>query len=191
MATTLTTPEFRGTFVSLITPIAGKNDDGTPGKLKYTLRAAFPPTTDLTALKEAAREAAVAKWGDKIPKVLRSPFRTYAQVEKDFEGIGPDWVLVTFTTNAEHKPGVFGPTVEKIEDETEVYSGAWFRAHVTAKAYGEVGSQVSPGVTFYLGMAQKTRDGEPLSGANTPANKAFEPVAGATAGEKTAANIFG
>lgn len=181
----LLTPEFIGTFVAILRPATNKKDDGTDER-KYTIRAAFPPTTDLSALKAAAQEAAIAKWGaNTIPKGLKSPFRTYADVDHDFEGIGDDWILMTFSAQERFKPGVVDAKVQDIINEDEVYSGCWFRAQVRAGAY----EGKSKGVTFYLQNVQKLRDGEPLGQAKTPASKAFEPVAGAGAA-KTASGMF-
>ncbi len=197
MADNCTTPEFRGTFVAVLRPSAGKNDDGTPGKLKYSIRAAFPPTADLSGLKAMAGLAAQEKWGDKIPKGLRNPFRTYGELDKEFDGIDEDWVLMTFSTNAEHKPGVVTGMVRDADgrptdltNEDDVYSGAWFQAIVRASAYENAGNK---GVTFYLQHVMKTRDDKPLAGARIPANAAFEAVANASpqgAPSRNAAKIF-
>jgi hypothetical protein len=77
-------------------------------------------------------------------------------------------------------------------DETEVYSGAWYRAQVRAFAYENAGNK---GVSFGLQNVQKLRDDDPLGSGRIPASKAFEPVdvpAGATGGSgKTATSIFG
>ena len=188
MAENVTTPVFRSTFVALLKPSAGKaKEDGTPGEMKYTLRAAFPPNTDLKVLKEAARLAMVEEWGDKLPKVFRSPFRTYGELDKDFEGIGDDWILITFSTNAKRKPGVVNGLIRDTEgrptdiiDEDEVYSGAWFKAVVRAKAYGMAGNK---GVSFYLQHAMKVKDDKPLGSSRIPASMAFEAVE-AEGGEK-------
>ena len=167
MAENVITPAFRSTFVALLRPSAGRaKEDGTPGELKYTLRAAFPPNADLTALKAAAKQALVEKWGDKIPKVFRSPFRTYAELDKEFEGIGQDWTLITFSTKAKRKPGVVNGMIRDAEgrptdilDEDEVYTGCWFKAVVRASAYEMAGNK---GVSFYLQHAMKIRDDKPL-----------------------------
>ena len=50
--------EFRAAFISIFKATSGKNADGTTGEPKYSIRAAFPPTADLTALKSQAQAAA-------------------------------------------------------------------------------------------------------------------------------------
>ena len=182
------TPEFIATFVAIVRPSANKKDDGTT-EMEYSIRAAFPPNTDMTALKNAAREAAEAKWGANIPKILKSPFRTYAELEHEFEGIGADWILMNFKAKERFKPGVVDENCQDIIDQAEVYSGARFRAQVRAGAY----EGKSKGVTFYLQNVQRLGHGEPLGQTRVPANKAFEAVAaaGPQGAPKNAANIFG
>jgi hypothetical protein len=65
------TPIARLSYPYLFKQSAGLN--GSEGK--YQCELIFPPGTDLSELKRAAHQAAKDKWGDKIPKNLRSPFR--------------------------------------------------------------------------------------------------------------------
>jgi len=170
------TPEFRATFISVLRPSAGKNQDGTPGTLKYSIRAAFPPTADLTVMQNQAKAAAFEKWGDKVPKTIRSPFRTNEELDNPVPGIGDDWTIVTFSCNADKaKPGLVDAQVNDIIDESEVYSGAWFRVQTRAFAYDKAGNK---GVAFDLQNVQKLKDDDAIGGGRTPANKAFEPVGG-------------
>ena len=101
MADNLITPEFRAAYISIFRATAQKNPDGTMGKAKYSIRACFPPTADLKSLKAEAGLAAQAKWGDKIPKTIRSPFRTNEELENPVVGIGADWIIMTFSANEE------------------------------------------------------------------------------------------
>ena len=185
------TPNFRAAFISIFKATASKNPDGTVGKAKYSIRAMFPPTTDLTALKNQAQAVAFDKWGDKIPKALRSPFRTNGELENPVEGLGKngdDWVVMTFSANEDRRPGIVDASVQDIIDEQDVYSGAWYRAQVRAFAYDNAGNK---GVSFGLQNVQKVKDDEPLGGGRTPANKAFEAVGEGGAVGKSAASIFG
>ena len=184
MADNQVTVPFRATFISILRPKAQKLPDGTMGASKYSVRAAFPPTADLSGLKEAAKVAAFDKWGDKIPKTLRSPFRTNDELENPIPGIGDDWTIITFSATEDRKPGLVDANLQDILDESEVYSGAWFRAEVRPFAYDNAGNR---GVSFGLQNVQKVRDDEPLGGGRTPANKAFSAVGDS----KQAANIFG
>jgi hypothetical protein len=193
MGNRIITPEFRSTFVALMRPKAGKNDDGTANdKMKYSVRAAFPPTADILDLKTEASAAAKAKWGANIPKSLKSPFRRNGDLDNPIEGIGDDWIIMTFSSNEEY----FNPRFNLVDgrnnpimDETEVYSGAWFRAAVNAGAYEMAGNK---GVAFYLQNIQKTRDDEAIGGGRVPASKTFSPVGGAgkSAEPKSAGDVF-
>ena len=106
MADNLVTPEFRAAFISVFKATSMKNADGSVNKPKYSIRAAFPPTANLTPLKKEAEIAARDKWGDKIPKTLRSPFRLNEELENPVIGIGDDWVIMSFSANEDRRPGI-------------------------------------------------------------------------------------
>lgn len=187
MADNIITPEFRAAFISVFKATAAKNADGTINKPKYSVRAAFPPTADLSAIKREAEGAAKEKWGDKIPKTLRSPFRINEELENPVVGIGDDWIIMTFSANEDRRPGIVDAKLQDIIDDADVYSGAWYRAQIRAFAYDNSGNK---GVSFGLQNVQKLRDDEPIGGSRIPASKAFEAVEG-TASGKTATSIFG
>ena len=183
------TPEFRAAFISVFRATAMKNADGSTSKPKYSIRAAFPPKADLSALKKEAGLAAQEKWGDKIPKTLRSPFRLNEELEAPIIGIGDDWTIMSFSANEDRRPGIVDAKLQDIIDDADVYSGAWYRCQVRAFAYDTAGNK---GVSFGLQNVQKLRDDEPLGNGRIPASKAFEPVdAPPSEGAKTAASIFG
>lgn len=177
------TPEFRATWVALFTATASKDN---PDKLTFSLRAAFPPATDLSAMKAAAAAAAHEKWDDKLPTLLRSPFRRNDELDNPIEGIGDDWIIMTFSSPEKSRPGLVDAKLQDIIDESKVYSGAWFRAEVRPYAYDNKGNK---GVSFGLQNVQLLRDGEPLAGSRKPASKAFTAVASAAGA--TPASIFG
>ena len=183
MAENIITPEFRAAFISVFR--ASKAKEATAEqKAKFSIRACFPPSADLTELKAQASAAAVEKWGDKIPKTTRSPFRLNEELENPVVGIGDDWTVITFSANEDRRPGLVDANLQDIIDENEVYSGAWYRCQARAFAYDNAGNK---GVSFGLQNVQKLRDDDPIGGGRTPANKAFEAVGGA----KGAGSIFG
>jgi hypothetical protein len=190
MSENLITPDFRAAFISVFRATSMKNADGTTNKPKYSIRAAFPPTAKLDALKKEAELVAREKWGDKIPKTLRSPFRTNEELENPVIGIGDDWTILSFSANEDRRPGIVDAKLQDIIDDSDVYSGAWYRAQVRAFAYENAGNK---GVSFGLQNVQKLRDDDPLGNGRIPASKAFEPVdVPAAAGSgKTATSIFG
>jgi hypothetical protein len=183
----LITPHFRAAFISLFRATSMKNADGSDSSPKYSIRAAFPPTAKLEGLEKEARAAATEKWGDKIPKNLRNPFRLNEELDNPVVGIGNDWIIVSFSANADRRPGIVDAKNQDIIDEAEVYSGAWYRAQVRAYAYDKAGNK---GVAFGLQNVQKLRNDDPIGNGRIPASKAFEPIEGAETG-KTATSIFG
>ena len=187
MATTdnLLTPEFRACYISVFKATAAKQADGTMGKAKFSIRAAFPPTADLKALKAQAGQAAADKWGNAIPKTMRSPFRKNEELDNPVVGIGDDWTIMTFSANEDRRPGIVDAKLQDIIDDADVYSGAWYRAQVRAFAYDNAGNK---GVSFGLQNVQKLRDDDPIGGGRTPANKAFDAVA--TEEKSTAGSLF-
>ena len=185
------TPEFRAAFISVFKATSMKNADGSVNKPKYSIRACFPPTAKLDALKKEAQLAAQEKWGDKIPKTLRSPFRLNEELENPIIGIGDDWIIMSFSANEDRRPGIVDAKLQDIIDDSDVYSGAWYRAQVRAFAYENAGNK---GVSFGLQNVQKLRDDDPIGSGRIPASKAFEPVdvpAAASGNGKTATSIFG
>lgn len=170
MSDNLLTPYFRAGFISVFKPSKSQNGKQEP---KYSVRALFPPTTNLGDLKKEASQAAKDKWGDNIPKSLRSPFRTNNQLDNPVPGVDDDWIVMTFSAPADKRPGIVNAKIQDIIDEVEVYSGAWFRAQVRAYAYDNDGNK---GVAFGLQNIQKVKDDEPLGAGRTPANKAFGAV---------------
>lgn len=183
MAENIITPEFKGCFVRLFKASGMKQADGSVGEAKYSIKAAFPPIADLSLLKNEVSKAAKEKWSDKLPKILRSPFRINGDLDTPIEGIGDDWTVVTFSAKENSRPGLVDANVQDIIDESEVYSGAWYIAQVRAYAYDMVGNK---GVAFGLQNVQKLRDDAPLGAGKVPASKVFSPVSG-----NTAADIFG
>lgn len=172
MAENLITPKFRAAFISIF-KATKPNSAGADQKPKYSVRAVFPPNTDFTALKNAAAAVAKEKWGDKIPKALRSPFRRNDELETPIPGIGDDWIVMTFSANEDRRPGIVDAANHPVHDEDDVYSGAWYRAQVRPYAYDQQGNK---GVSFGLQNVQKLKDDEPLGAGRMPAEKAFEPV---------------
>lgn len=192
MANTIITPEFRATFISVFKPSKPKSakPDQQP---KFSVRAAFPPDTDLSAMKKMAEETA-SNWtwkGGSIPKNLRSPFRLNEELDDPIPGIGDDWTVMTFSSPQDKKPGIVDANLQDIIDDSEVYSGAWFRVQVDCYGYEQQGNK---GVTFGLKNVQKVRDQRPdeadIGGGSgrMPASKAFEAFGGG--GGKSASGLF-
>lgn len=128
---------------------------------KYDLTLLFDKATDLSVLKEAAEQAAKDKWGDKIPKNLRSPFRDGG--EKDLDGYDGK-TFVRFSSK--QRPGVVDAKKEPIEEDSgRVYAGMFARVSFTVYAYDTQGNK---GVSFGLNNVQKIGDGEPFGTRSNP-----------------------
>ncbi len=153
--TQVRTPEFRAAFAYVFKPRAAM-DPTQPAK--YSIVMLFPKSADLSALKKAAEAAVFAKWGDKIPKNLKNPFRDGAEKE-DLDGYAGH---IFITASSKMRPGVVDGQLNPISEESGAfYSGCYCKATINAFAYDVNGNR---GVSFGLNNIQKTRDGEPFSG---------------------------
>ena len=103
MSNRVITPEATLSYPNLFEPRAGL-DGQEP---KYSTELIFAGGTDLGELKAAAQAVAVAKWGDNIPKNLRTPFR---DGDMDREG-KPEYEGSTFiSAKSKQRPVIlYGP----------------------------------------------------------------------------------
>ena len=182
MSETLVTPEGLVVFEAVFQPFKRK---GSPPeqKAKYTMALAFPPGTNLDALKAMVKETAEGEWGAAKVKAKkpRSPFITNYEHDA-FEGEG--WVVIRPTST--RAPGVVDAKVQPILDPEEFFSGCWARASVHAFAWDD--PQGGAGVSFGLNNVQKTKEGDRLGGGGSrKPEDDFEPV-GETAGGKKASS---
>jgi hypothetical protein len=182
---TITTPEFRVSYPNVFK--AKKNI--MSGKDEFSMVALFPKNADLSKLKAAAEAAIVQEFGAdkaKWPKKLRSPFRDQAEKEKDGQlPMGHEAGAIFLNLKSMQRPGVVGPDVQPIMDESQVYAGCFGRAAISVYCYNQAGNV---GVAFGLQHFQKTKDGEPLGG-RVRVEDAFQPVEGSGGG--TAGDLFG
>ena len=193
--TKIITPEFRVSYAHVFK--AQKND--LSGKMEYSVVAIFPSNADLSALKQAAQNTLVEKFGadqSKWPTTMRNPFRKCSERWKNEGGkqIIPagyedgNATFMTFKANEEYKPGVVDQNVQPIIEPKDFYSGCYAIASVRPYFYDQKGNR---GVSFGLNNIQKVRDGEPLGGQSSPASD-FKPIAGADAatGGGAAKSVF-
>lgn len=187
------TPKFVANWPVVFDARPKDPNDATSDK-EYSVEALFPAGTDLAALKQAAFDALVKKWGadqSKWPAGLKSPFRD--QGEKAKEGVLPNGytagnTFIKFKCSVKRRPGVVDAGVKPIIDPSKVYAGCWMIADVDAFAYDKKGNK---GVSFGLNHVQVIADGEPIDG-RIRVDQAFKPVAGTgDAAGKPATNMFG
>lgn len=157
------TPEFRAAFEAVFEKKAFKDNPPI-----YSLRMLFPKSTDLTALKRAANNALIEKWGadkSKWPKKLQSPFHD-GNEKSELSGHEN---TIFINTKSKFKVQVVGnkrdPDTKRFTEITQAdgtfYAGCYARAEVKAHAYDNMGNR---GVSFWLTSVQKIRDGEPFQG---------------------------
>lgn len=154
-------------YPHLFKPQAGFNEGDEP---KYSAVIIFEEGTDLADLKAVAAAAAKEKWGDKVPKNLRSPFR---EDWEDRKGYPENSVYINAKSSSQ--PGIVSryndPKTGKvavITDESELYPGCKVRLSISAFAYDRAGNR---GVAFALNNVQKWDEGERLDGRASAADE--------------------
>jgi len=170
------TPYFRVSYPNIFKP--KKNE--LSGKEEFTIVALFPAGSDLSALKKAAQDAIVAKWGAdkaKWPANIRTPFRDQSEKAKNVDGKqilppGHEAGAIFMNLKSSQRPGVVDQSRQPIIDESTFYAGCYARASVNAYAYDTKGNR---GVSFGLGNIQKVKDGEPLGNRASPEQE-FSPI---------------
>jgi hypothetical protein len=172
----VTTPIFRGSFANLFEAKPGPDGNNPKFGITMLFDAAAQKSPQFAAMKALAVAAAKEKFGDTKLKAdgkgwfhgLRNPFRDGAE-KSDLEGY-EGCVFAAATTK--QQPGVVDSKVQRIIDPNAAYSGAYYRATVTAYAYEQAGNK---GVAFGLQNVQKVRDGERMAG-RVEAEKDFDEV---------------
>jgi hypothetical protein len=164
------TPTFRGSYVALIKPKVQKGDDGQDKKPQYSMLACFPkndPTTKafLPKLKALINEAYKAKFGKPINEAHpKYPIKNGDAIGDDGAHKG-QWCL---NLASNFKPDAVDKDGNKLETEDEAYSGAWYRAKISAWAWDhKVGGK---GVSLNLETVIKIKDDEEFGGGGNAAD---------------------
>jgi len=171
----INTPQFRAGFISIFKATVPPGS-GPETKPTYSIRALFPPTTDFTEMKALVNAALRAKWGADVPKgaidTAKALFtRTNADLEKPYDDVPKDWIVINFKAQEKFKPAVVDAKRNDIFDEADVYGGAWYRAHIDAYGYDARGNK---GVAFGLLAVQKTKDDDAIGRGAVKASSVFE-----------------
>lgn len=165
------TPTFRVSYPHVFKPQRVKPTD----KPKHSITMLFAKNSDLTAIKEAIKQAKIAKFGpDRAdwPEELESPVNDGdAQKNADKEGYKGHWAIKA-TANEESKPGVVDADMNEIISPSEFYPGCYARAYIFAYVWEYMGKQ---GVGFILDHVQKVKDGKSFGGKK-PVDQVFTPV---------------
>lgn len=184
----LKTPIFRGSYVHLLKPRKNKNKPGEPGKYQITivLPKDKPETKKfIKDLEKLFTQAMIEKLGKAIPfnVVKHYPVKDGDLPNEDgdtneaHEGC---WVI---TASNSYKPHVIGLEGQDLFEESEVYSGAWYRATVGVYAWKhESGTK---GVSVDLKSVIKIKDdGRFGGGSNAKEDFADDIQAGGTGDEE-------
>ena len=135
---------------------------GEEGKYGAVLLIDKSDTKTVNAIKAGIEAAKVAKWGDKIPKTLKSVFRD-GDEEKDDENYAGKYFM---SANSKEQPGIFDADRNIIMDKGDFYSGCFGYASINFYGYDQKGAGIGCG----LNAVMKTKDGERLSGADRSAD---------------------
>lgn len=158
VSTKVVTGEVRFSYVNVFEP---KSINGSDEKYSVSLLIDKRDTKTIEAIEraiEAAKQAGVAKFGGKIPPVLKLPLRDGDAERPDDESYAGKMFV---NANCKTKPGLIEKNGMEIIDATEFYSGCYGKASVTFYAFNSNGNK---GIACGLNNIMKTRDGEPLGG---------------------------
>ena len=138
-------------------------DSVNGGDPRYSVSAIIPKSDTRTVEKiraaiENAKKESLSKWGGKIPPNLKLPLRDGDIERPDDEAYADSWFL---NANSRQAPEVVDRKVQRILDQSEVYSGCYGQISVTFYGFNTNGNR---GIAAGLGNIQKLRDGEPLGG---------------------------
>lgn len=158
VSTKVVTGEVRFSYVNVFEP---KSINGSDEKYSVSLLIDKKDTKTIEAIEraiEAAKQAGVAKFGGKIPPVLKLPLRDGDTERPDDENYAGKMFV---NANCKTKPGLIEKNGMEIIDTTEFYSGCYGKASITFYAFNSNGNK---GIACGLNNIMKTRDGEPLGG---------------------------
>jgi hypothetical protein len=176
--TRVVTGKVRFSYFSALT--ARKNEMN--GKEEFSTQVLVPKTDKetVTALKAAAKEALIAKFGDKIPKTVRNPLRDGdTETKSDGSPLGPEYAgHYFFNAKNTSKPGAVDAHGHDIIGNDEIVSGDYGRVSLNAYAYDQAGNK---GVSFGLNNIMLVSKGQSLGGAKPSAAADFGIVKGAAA----------
>lgn len=150
----LITPEFRGSFVTVLKPRAF--DEGQDPK--YSMVIVMDKKDDkkfLDQLQVNIQKACVEKWGE-VPKKFKIAIKDGDQEEEKYNWQGK----TVFTASNKSQPGIVMQTEQGLvpgTTEEEIYSGAVFRCSIRPYAYE---FKKAKGVAISLDNVLKVRDDE-------------------------------
>jgi len=176
-ATKVITGEVRFSYLHVFEPSAV--GEGQDKKYSVSLIISKSDKKTLAAINkaiEASKEAGKAKFGGKVPAVLKTPLRDGDLERPEDEAYADSYFL---NANCSAKPGVVDKNLKPIMDQEELYSGCYGRASISFYAFNTSGNK---GIACGLNNLMKTKDGESLGG-RVSAETDFADFAGASSEE--------
>ena len=178
--TSVTTNKVRLSYVNVFKPREDKN-----GRLKYSVTLLIPKSDTETlqrinaAIQSAAQKGLDGAWGGAMPPQLPTPIHDGDGVRDSGEPYGPEckghWVI-TASSNENHPPEVVDGQLNKILDQSAVYSGCFARVNINFFPSGGGTTGFKKGVGCGLGPIQKVADGDALGGTAPSASSVFDQV---------------
>lgn len=167
MSQKIVTPEFRGSFVSLVEPSIppGASEDAARYQITIVLPSDHPFIEKIT---EACEAVAYEKFGKNIKfgtgrGKVRLPFK-----DGDETGYAEHEGAVTFQAATRRKPEVVDSDLQPIMDADEIYSGAWYRASIVPFAWDHPTG--GKGVSLSLSNVMKVKDDDAFDGRTSAAS---------------------
>lgn len=156
--TKVITGEVRFSFLNVFEP---KSINGSDPKYSVSLLIRKDDEKTIKAINnaiEAAKQAGLAKFGGKIPAMLKLPLRD-GDIERPDDEVYAGHYFIN--ANAGQKPGLVYKNGQPIIDSTELYSGCYGHASINFYAFNSNGNR---GIACGLNHLMKTKDGESLGG---------------------------
>jgi len=170
--TKIVTGKIRLSYVHLAAPHAVQPGN-TP---KYSASILIEKRDALTLQKvEQAIAAAIQvgitkKWGGKRPGKLQLPLHDGDTERPEDPAYANCMYLNAYALK---QPGIVGPSLQRILDLSEVYSGCYARVNLSFYPYNRPGNGIAVG----LENVQKLAEGPALGAASTPPEEVFDVVA--------------
>jgi hypothetical protein len=160
----LTTPEFRGSFVNLVKARAIEEGKEPKFSIMIVLPKGTPETTAFVAkLKKAIDDAYAAKHGKLVPAAVMKHYPIKDGATTGIEGMEK---CICITAANKYKPGAIDKAGNKLIAEEDLYSGAWYRASVSAWAWAHATG--GKGCSINLESVLKVKDDTRIGGGSNP-----------------------
>lgn len=193
MAERIHSPEGTARFCSILQARQRKDSKGAnQGDPKFEITLIFDGDTDLKAMKKAALEVGVEKFGPKFQELVKKGKANWPFVDNTDKVNDDDERLTGFEDDegvsvkfkSKDKPGIVDADAEPIMDKSEIYDG--MRARVSCRPFAY--DNESKGVAFFLINVQKLGDGDRLSG-DPAAEDDFKPAKKASKGKGKSSEV--